>query len=69
MATVDNDNDVNVDSATGNKANDDGDGATGDKNDNHDDGDHNDKDDGNSDGNTEMGNGAAGYDDNDYGDR
>ena len=69
MATVDNNNDVNVDSATGNEVNDDGDGATGFFNDNDDDGDHDDNDDGNSNGNTKMGDGATGYDDNDYGDR
>ena len=44
MATVDNNNDINVDSATGNEVNNDGDGATGDDNDNDndDDGDHDD---------------------------
>jgi hypothetical protein len=69
MATVDNNNDVNVNSATGNEVNDDGDSATVDNNNNDDDGDHDNNDDGNSNGNTEMGDGATGYDDNDYGDR
>ena len=69
MATVDNNNDVNVDSATGNEVNDDDDGATGDDNNNDDDGDHDDDDDGDSNGDTKMGDGMTGYDHNDYGDR
>jgi hypothetical protein len=67
MATVDDDNDVNGNSATGNEVDNDGDGATGDDNNNDDDGDHNDNDKGNSDGDIVMGNGATGYNDNDYG--
>ncbi len=62
MATVDNDNNVNVNSATGNEVNDDGDGATGDDNNNDDDGDHDDNDGGDSNGDTEMGDGATGCD-------
>ncbi len=69
MATINNDNDVNVDRATGNEVNDDGVGATGDDNDNDDDGDHDDNDDGDSNGNTKMGDSATGYDNNAYGDR
>jgi hypothetical protein len=68
MATVDDDNDVNGDSATGNEVDDHGDGATGDNYDNDDDGDHDNNDDGDSDGDMAMGNGTTRYDDNDYGD-
>jgi len=68
-ATVDDDNDVIGDSATGNEVYDDGDGATGDGNNKDDDGDHDNNDDGDSDGDIAMGYGATGYDDNDYGNR
>ena len=55
MATGDDDNDVDGDSATGNEVNDDGDGATGNNNDEDDDyGD----DDNNGDGDVTMGSGA-----------
>jgi hypothetical protein len=55
IVTVDDDNDINGDSATGNKVDDYGDGATGDNNDHDGDGD--------GDGDGMMGIGATGYDD------
>jgi hypothetical protein len=63
MATGDDDNDVDGDSATGNKVDDDGDGATGDYNDDDDDGNNNDDGDGDS----AMGSGVTGYNDDDDG--
>ena len=60
MATGDDDNDVDGDSAMGNEVDDDGNGATGDDNDNNDDGngddDGNGVDDGNDDGVDDIGN-------------
>ena len=69
MAMVDNNNNVNGDSAMGNKVDDDGNGATGNDSNNDGDGDQDDNYNGNSDGNIAMGDDATGYDDHDYGNR
>ena len=61
IATGDDNNDVNGDSATGNEVENDGDGATGDNNDN--DNDDNGEHDSDGDGNGGMGSDATGYDD------
>ncbi len=64
MVADDGDNDIDGNSATGNKVNDDGNGATGDDNDN----DVSNNNDNDGDGNGAMGSGATGYHDNNGGD-